>query len=103
LEILYVRLYISFFAAMAQQQALGPQPPVGAVRPPREPLPYVLPELFDERTDRAHRSYHSAIYGAELGTVRFRGPGHYMPLHPGWCPKYVIRHLRIFVFAHLNL
>jgi hypothetical protein len=73
--------------------------------PPRELLSYVLPvlpELFDEQTDRAHRSYHSAICGGELGTVRFRGLGHYMPLHPGWCLKYVIRHLRIFVFPHLN-
>jgi hypothetical protein len=73
-----------FFSTMAQQQALPfPQPPVGVVRPLREPLPYVLPELFDETTDRAHRSYDSAICGAKLGTVRFRGPGHYMPLHPG--------------------
>jgi hypothetical protein len=87
---------------MAQQQAVGPQPPVAAVCPPREPLPYVLPELFDEQTDKAHRSYHSTICGVELGTVRSRGPGHYMLLHPGWCPKYVIRHLRIFVFRHLN-
>jgi hypothetical protein len=85
---------------MAQQQAAGPQPPV---HPPREPLPYVLLELFDEQTNRAHRSYHSAICGVELGAVRFRVPGHYMPLHPGWCPKYVIRHLRIFAFPHLNL
>jgi hypothetical protein len=79
-----------------------PQPPVGAVRPPREPLPLVLPELFDEQTDMAHRSYHSAICVAELGTMCFRGSGHYMPLHRGWCPKYVIQHLRIFVFPHLN-
>jgi hypothetical protein len=69
---------------MAQQQASPfPQSPVGVVRPPREPLPYVLPELFDEATDRAHQSYHSAISGLELGTVRFRGSGHYMPLYPG--------------------
>jgi hypothetical protein len=65
---------------------------VSHVRPPREPLPYVLSELFDDTTDRAHQSYQSAFYGVELGTVRFRGLGHYMPLHPGWCPKYVIRH-----------
>jgi hypothetical protein len=45
----------------------------------------VPPELFDETTDRAHQSYHSAICGAQLGSVRFRGPGHYMPLHPSWC------------------
>jgi hypothetical protein len=87
---------------MAQQQAAGPQPPVGVVRPPREPLPYVLPELFDEWTDKAHRSYRSAIFGAELGTVHSRGPGHYMPLHSGWCPKYVIGQLCIFVFPYLN-
>jgi hypothetical protein len=87
---------------MSQQHAPPfPQPLVDAVRPPREPLPYMLPKLFDERTDMAHRSYHSTIYGAELGTVRFRGQGHYMPLHPDWCPKYVIRHLGIFVFPHL--
>jgi hypothetical protein len=89
-----------FFAAI--QQALPfPQPPVGVVRPPREPLLYVLPELFDETTNRVHWSYHSAICGAELGTMRFRGKGHYMPLHPGRCPKYVIQHLGIFVFPHL--
>jgi hypothetical protein len=91
-----------YIAAMAQQQAAGPQPPVGDVHPPREPLPYVLLELFDERTDRVHRSYHSAICGAELRTVRFRGPRHYMPLHPSLYPKYVIQQLRIFVFPHLN-
>jgi hypothetical protein len=92
-----------FFAAMAQQQVPPfPQPPVGDVRPPQEPLPYVLLELFDERTDRVHRSYHSAICVAELRTVRFRGPRHYMPLHPSLYPKYVIRQLRIFVFPHLN-
>jgi hypothetical protein len=51
---------------------------------------YVLPELFDKTIDRAHRSYHSTICGAELDTVRFRGSGYYMPLHPDWCPKYVI-------------
>jgi hypothetical protein len=62
-----------------------PQSPVGAIRPPREPLPYVLPKLFDETTDRAHRSYHFAICGAQLGFVCFRGPGHYTPLHPVWC------------------
>jgi hypothetical protein len=83
---------------MAQQQAAGPQPPV---HPPREPLPYVLLELFDEQTNRAHRSYHSVICGAELGTVRSRGPGHYMALHPGWCPKYVIRHLQLCI-SYLN-
>jgi hypothetical protein len=87
---------------MAQQQVAGPQPPIGAVRPPREPLLYVLPELFDERTNRTHRSYHSTICWAKLGIVRSRGLGHYMPLHSGWCLKYVIRHLRIFVFPHLN-
>jgi hypothetical protein len=87
---------------MAQQQLAGPQPPAGAIHPPPEPLPYMLPELFDEQTDRAHRSYHSAICGVEPGTVRSRGPGHCMPLHPGWCPKYVIRHIRIFVFPHLD-
>jgi hypothetical protein len=93
-----------FFAAMAQQQVPPfPQPPVGDVRPPQEPLPYVLPELFDETIDRAYRSYHSTICGAELGSMRFRGPGHYMSLHPGWCPKYVIRHLAIFVFPHFIL
>jgi hypothetical protein len=95
-------LIFHIFAAMAQQQAPPfPQPPIGVVRPPREPLPYVLPELFDEQTDRVHRSYHFAICGVELGIVRFRGLGHYMPLHPVWCPKYVIRHLGIFVFPHL--
>jgi hypothetical protein len=67
---------------MAQQAPPFSQPLVGAVCPPREPLLYVLPKLFDERTDKAHRSYYSAICGAELGTVRFRGSGHYMPLHP---------------------
>jgi hypothetical protein len=42
-------LIFHIFAAMAQQQAPPfPQPPIGVVRPPREPLPYVLPELFDE-------------------------------------------------------
>jgi hypothetical protein len=60
----------------------GPQPSVGAICPPREPLSYVLPELFDKQTDRAYRSYHSTICGSKLGTVRFRGTGHYMSLHP---------------------
>jgi hypothetical protein len=82
--------FIFRFLALAEQQAVGPQPHVGVVRPLWEPLPYVLPELFDERTDRAHRSYCSVISGAELGTVRFRGPMHHMSLHPDWCPKYVI-------------
>jgi hypothetical protein len=57
------------------------QTPIGSVRPPREPLLYVLPKLFDKATDRSHQSYHSALCGEELGTVRFRGPGYYMPLH----------------------
>jgi hypothetical protein len=88
---------------MAQQQAPPfPQPLVGVVHPPQERLPYVLLELFDKRTDMAHQSYHHAICGVEVGPVGFRGPGHYMLLHPGWCPKYVIRHLHIFVFPHLN-
>jgi hypothetical protein len=87
---------------MAQQQVSPfPQPPVGVVRPPQEPLLYVLPKLFDETTDRGHRSYHSVICRTELGTVRLRGPRHYMLLHPSWCPKYVIRHLGIFAFPHL--
>jgi hypothetical protein len=87
---------------MARHQALPlPQLPVGGVRLPWEPLLYVLSELFDEATDRAHRFYHSAICGAELGTVHFRGSVHYMPLHPDWCPKYVIRYLGFFVFPHL--
>jgi hypothetical protein len=89
---------------MAQQQAPPfPQPPVGVVRPPREPLSYMLSELFAGTTDWAHRSNHSAICRADLGTVRFRGPGHYMSLHPGWCPKYIIRYISIFVFRHLIL
>jgi hypothetical protein len=76
---------------MAQQQVpTFLQPLVSVVRPPRELLPYVLPELLDETTDRAHRSDHSAICEAELGTMHFRGSGHYMRLHLGWCLKYVI-------------
>jgi hypothetical protein len=68
---------------MAQQQTLLlPQLPLGSVRPPWEPLSYVLPELFDEATDRSHRSYHSAICRAEPGIVCFRGSGYYMLLHP---------------------
>jgi hypothetical protein len=86
---------------MAQQHAAFSTAPVGVVRPPRDPLPYVTPELFDEQIHRAHWSYHFAISGVELGTVRFRDPGHYMPPHPGWCLKYVIQHFRIFVSPHL--
>jgi hypothetical protein len=63
----------------------------------------VLPELFDEATDTAQRSFHSVICGAELGTVRFRGSGYYVPLHPSWCPKYVIQYLGFFAFPHLIL
>jgi hypothetical protein len=71
---------------MAEQQAPPLQQlPIGSVRPPREPLSYVLP----------------TICRAELGTLRFRGPGYYMPLHPGWCPKYVILYLDFFLFSHL--
>jgi hypothetical protein len=79
-----------FFAAMAQQQAPPFPQPVVVLFVLLGPLLDVLPELFDERTDRVRRSYHSAVSGAELGPVRFRGPGHYMSLHPRWCPKYVI-------------
>jgi hypothetical protein len=76
-----VSLYISIFLQLWISRALPlSQPPIASVRPPWELLPYVLPELFDEATDRSHRSYHSTICGAELGTVRFRGPGYYMPL-----------------------
>jgi hypothetical protein len=60
---------------MAQQQAAGLQPHVGAIRPPREPLSYVLLELFDEQTERVHWFYQSAICGAELGTVRSQARG----------------------------
>jgi hypothetical protein len=67
--------FIFNFLQLRQQALPFLQPPVGVVRPPREPLLYVLPELFDENTDRRHRSYHSTIYGAELGTVCFRGSG----------------------------
>jgi hypothetical protein len=71
---------------MVQQQAPPLQhPPLSSVSPPREPLSYMLPKLFDEATNRSHRSYHSAICWAELGIVRFRGSGYYMPLHPSWC------------------
>jgi hypothetical protein len=39
LKIMYDFIFL-FFAAMAQEHAPPfPQPPVGAVRPPREPLP----------------------------------------------------------------
>jgi hypothetical protein len=87
---------------MAQQQVLTfPQPLVSVVRPPRELLSYVLLMLLDETTDRVHRSYHSAICEAELGTMHFRGSGHYMRLHLGWCMKYVIRYIGFSVFPHL--
>jgi hypothetical protein len=62
--------------------------------PPLPPWPlYVLPALFDERIDKEHRSYMSAICGADPGTLRARVLSHYMPLHPTWVPKYVIPYL----------
>jgi hypothetical protein len=87
LEILrnYVTLYF-IFCSCGSSVGGGSAAPVGVVRPPREPLPYVLPKLFDERTDTAHQSYHSAICEAELGTVRSRGPGHYSCREPARDP-----------------
>ena len=71
---------------MAEQPAEQPPAPEAAVQ-------YVLPGLFDERIDREHRSYLSAICGTPLGTVRARTPGHFMPLDARWIPKYVIQYL----------
>ena len=61
------------------------------------PPPYVRPELFDETVDKQHRSYHSAVHGTELGTLRSRGPSHLMPLHQLWVPKYVMSNINFLI------
>jgi hypothetical protein len=55
------------------------------------PLDYVRTELFCEALDRHHRSYVSAVLGGPLGTIRCRTTRTWLPLHPRWIPKYVIR------------
>ena len=51
---------------------------------------YNVPELLDGSMDGRHRSYMSAVWGADLGVLWARVPMDTMKLDPCWFPRFAI-------------